>query len=505
MKRRSFLAILLTLVLSINTIVFSAPSGSSSDTGKTDTSTEESKKKGFPDVRAEAVFVIDTVSGTPIKEINADKKLSPSGLTNIMTAILVLENLNLTDTCQVTKDALYGSTYHSPQLKEGEIYSVEQLLHAILLKSNNDASNVLAIAVSGSTADFVKKMNEKAEYIGMTNTNFTSPSGTQDENHYTTAKDMATLAQYAMQYPAICDIANTPAFYFPPTEIRSTEVPIYNDNHLVSNRTYPYYVTKSVSGLKAVNSKSGYHLIATATKNNMSVISVIMGAPDGPYTDLPSFRDTISVLNYVFENYKTVCLIKKGEVIHDSKVEQAKDSTRLALTVEKDVYVTMKKTADEEIITHKTQVTGKSKAPIKQGQQFGTVTFYYNGEPIATENLIAANEVKRDLFLFVISAVLGFIFHPIVIIIVVLALYVFARLRIIRNRKRRLRRTRLASQNGSRRTAISSRISDRSRSSSSFDRRTSSFEGRSSSERRGSSSFEDRRSTSGMSFDDRRR
>jgi len=497
MKKRSFLAILLTLVLSINTLVFSAPANTSPSTSQTDTSAEESKKKSFPEIHAEAAFVIDPVSGTPIKELNADKKVYPAGLTNIMTAIIVLENLNLTDTCVVTKDALYGSTYNSPQLKEGEVYSVDQLLHAIILKNNNDASNVLAIAVSGSTADFVKRMNEKAEYIGMTNTNFTNPSGAHDENHYTTARDMAILAQYAMQYPVICDIADTPEFTFPPTEFRAEEVRILNDNHLVSNRTYPYHVYKYASGLKSASStEAGNCLVAFAKKKNMTVISVVMGARNQNKNDLAySFRDTIAVFDYVFENYKSVCLIKKGEVVYDSKVEQAKNSTRLALTVEKDVYVTMKSTADEEIITHKTEITGKAKAPIKQGQVFGTVTYYYNGDPIATENLIAANEVKRDFFLFAINAVLGFIFHPIVIIIVVLALYVFARIRIVRNRKRRLRRSRLASQKGSRNTAISSRISDRSRSSSSFDSRRSSSSSRStgSSSTRSSSSFDSRR------------
>ena len=473
MKKKFFSVLLLTLVLATNSVAFSEPTPSPSPTPKA-TQTDDNKKTEFPDIHAESVVVLDTKSGTVIKEIDSDKKVYPAGLTNLMTAVLVLENLNLSDTCEVTKEALYGVTYDQPQLgmEVGEVYSVEQLLHAIILNSNNDASNVLAVAVSGNTTDFVKKMNEKAKFLGLENTNFTTPSGVHDENHYTTAQDMATLAQYAMQYPAICDIAKTQKFTFPPTSIRTSEKTILSTNHLVSRYKYPYHYYPNATGLKSGNStEAGYCLAATATKNGFSVLSVVMGAPNENANELAySFRDTINIFNYVFENYKSVCLLKKGDVIHDSKVEQAKNSTRLALTVEEDVFATMKKSADEDIITHKVDVTEEIKAPIKQGQQFGTATFSYNSRDLATVNLVAANEVKRDFFLFILSAVLGFIFHPVVIIIVIAILYIWARLRIARNRKRRLRHSRMVSHQGSRSTT-SSKISDRSRDSSSFNRR----------------------------------
>lgn len=479
MKKKFLSVILLTLVLAFNSVALSAPTPSPSPTPKA-TQTDDNKennKTDFPEIHAESAIVLDTKSRMVIKDIDADKKVYPAGLTNIMTAIIVLENMNLSDTCQVTKEALYGVTYDQPQLgmQEGEIYSVEQLLHAIILNSNNDASNVLAVAVAGNTTDFVKKMNEKAEFLGLTNTHFTSPSGIHDENHYTTARDMATLAQYAMQYPAICDIAKTPKFMFPPTALRESEKTILSTNHLVSRYKYPYHYYANATGLKSGNStEAGYCLVATATKNGFNVLSIVMGAPNEDANELAySFRDTIKIFDYVFENYKSVCLVKKGEVIHDSKVEQAKNSTRLALTVENDVYATMKKTADEDIIIHKVDVTEKIKAPIKQGQQFGTATYSYNGRDLATVNLVAANEVKRDFFLFILSGFLGFIFHPVVIIIIVAVLYVWARLRIARNRKRRLRQSRLASRQNGRTssTTISNRISDRSKDSSSFNRR----------------------------------
>ena len=150
----------------------------------------------------------------------------------------------------------------------------------------------------------------------------------------------------------------------------------------------------------------------------------------------------------------------------NAKVDEAKNSTRLALIVSEDVYTTMKKSADKDIIENKVEITEEAKAPIEVGQVFGTVTYSYNERELTTVELVAANEVKRDFILHLINSVLGFIFHPIVIIILVLALYIWARLRIARNRKRRLRHSRMVSQHGNQAGRTTGRTSSRPMSSS---------------------------------------
>ena len=474
MKKNCLITLLLAFALLINTTVFATGTASSSPSPSAQTT--EVKKSTFPVPNAQASIVLDAKSGDVIYALEADKKVYPAGLTNIMTAILTLENKNLADSCQITEDALATITYDQPQLgiKPSETYTVEQLLYAIILNSNNDASNALAIAVSGSIDEFVKKMNEKAAELGLTGTNFANPSGLHNENHYTTAADMGKLARYAMKNQTLCEIAKTQKYTFPPTGIRTQDKTILSTNHLVSRYKYPYHYYANATGLKSGNSEAaGYCLVASAVKNGFNVLSVVMGAPNADSNEKAySFRDTAAIFDYVFENYQSVLLVKKGDVVHDSKVEEAKNSTRLALTVEDDVYATMKVTADVDIIKNNIEITEEAIAPIEQGQVFGTVTYSYNDRELTKVNLVAANEVKRDFILHAINSVLGFIFHPIVIIILLIVLYVWARLRIARNRKRRIRHSRMVSQRrSSTGTTSRTRTTTGSRSGSSYTRR----------------------------------
>ncbi|MBO5059708.1 MAG: D-alanyl-D-alanine carboxypeptidase [Clostridia bacterium] len=470
MKKNRLLTAFLTLILSVNTIAYAtgkaSPSPSPSASPKTSqTASDKSEKassdksekaseskSSFPVPNAEAAIVIDSNSGDVIYALDADKKVYPAGTSNIMTAMLALENKNLADTCSVTEEALANITYDQPQLgmKVGETYTVEQLLYAIILNSNNDAANVLAISVAGSLDAFVQQMNEKAAELGLSGTHYANPTGYQNENHYTTAADTATLAQYAMKNPTFSEIVKVQKYTFPPTSMRTSEKTILSTNHLVSRYKYPYHYYANATGIKSGNSKdAGYCLAASAVKGTLSVISVVMGCPNADAKDKAySFVDTKNIFDYVFENYQSIVLAKKGDVIYDSKVSEAKNSTRLALTVEEDIYTTLKKTADPEIIENEVTLTAETKAPINQGDLFGTVTYSYNGRELKTVNLVAANEVKRDFILHMINSVLGFIFHPVVLIIIILILAIWVRMRIIRNRKRRLRHSRMVSQSG---------------------------------------------------------
>lgn len=459
MKKKCLTTFILALILSVNFIGITgkaapSPSPSPSATSSQKSNTEDSDKKPgeFPVPNAQSAIVIDTRSGKTIYELDANKKVYPAGLTNIMTAMIVLENMNPADSCEVTKEALANVTtsQHQLGLKAGESYTVEQLLHAIILNSNNDASNALAIAVSGNIDEFVNEMNKKADELGLKNTHFVNPTGLHNENHYTTAADMAKLSQYAMKNQVFAKIAATPKYTF--SENKS---PLSNSNYLVSSYKYPYHFYSNATGLKSGNSSdAGYCLAATAVKDNLSILSVIMGAQNADVKDKAySYKDTVAIFNHIFENYKSALLVKKGEVIHDSKVEEAKNSTRLALTVEEDIYATLKKDANVEDVQKEIKITAEAKAPIEKGQRFGTVTYSYNGNKLATVDIVAANEVKRDFILHLIKSVLGFIFHPIVVILVAGAVYIYVKLRIARNKRRRMRRSKMVSMNHARTTS----------------------------------------------------
>ena len=441
-----------------------------SDTTDTDTvQTEKQSKSTFPKPRAASAVVIDANSGDVIYAMNSEKKLPTAGTSNIMTAIIALENASLGDTFTVTAEALENVKYDQPQLgiKVGENYTLEQLLYAILLNSDNDAANAIAIGISGSIDAFVQKMNEKAESLGLANTHFANPTGLQNENHYMSAADLASLSRYAMQNSEFQSIVKTQKYDMQTPHGTQT---LLSTNHLVSRYKYPYHFYTGAIGVKSGNSQdAGYCLAAAAEKNGLYIISVVMGcnnsdAKDGAY----SFTDTAKMLDYIFENYKSVPLAKKGDIVYDSKVRWAKDSTRVAVTVEDDVYITLKNTADADLITSEVNIIQELKAPIHRGDYFGTITYSYNGKTVKTVNVVAANDVKRDFFLHFFGAIFGFIFSPIVLIIIILVVAIWVRLYIVRNRKRKIRRRHLVSQNSPKRnTATRQTPSSRTRS---FDR-----------------------------------
>lgn len=477
MKKLSSLFLAVTIFLCGFTAFAEKTSEPTKDnTSKTETAetteTTTKVKTTFPKPRADAAIVIDANSGDSIYAMESDKKLYPAGTSNIMTALIALEKASLGDTFTVTQEALQNVRYDQPQLgmKVGESYTLEQLLYAILLNSDNDAANTIAIGVSGTIDAFVDEMNKKAEDLGLTNTHFANPTGWQDANHYMSASDLAALARYAMQDSEFKNIVKTQKY-----DMQTPHGPqtLLSTNHLVSRYKYPYHIYSGAIGVKSGNSAdAGYCLVSAAEKNGLYIISVVMGcdnadAKDGAY----SFIDTAKMLDYIFENYKSVLLAKKGDIVYDSKVSEAKDSTRVAITVENDVYITLKNTADANLITSEVNIIQELKAPIHVGDYFGTITYSYNGNTVKTVNVVAANEVKRDFFLHITGSLFHFIFNPIVLLIVLLVVAIWVRLNVVRNRKRKIRRKRLVSQGGTNMTQNhNNRTRTRSEHARSFDR-----------------------------------
>ena len=207
---------------------------------KTEKESKPTDKNAFPAPRAEAAIVTDANSGDVIYAMEADKRLFPAGTSNIMTAIIALENAKLGDSFTVTAEALANVKYDQPQLgmKEGETYTLEQLLYAILLNSDNDAANTIAIGIAGSIDAFVGKMNEKAAELELSGTHFANPTGWQDENHYTTAADLAVMARYAMRLSDFREIVKTPKYDLSTPHGNET---LLSTNHLVSRYKYPYH------------------------------------------------------------------------------------------------------------------------------------------------------------------------------------------------------------------------------------------------------------------------
>ena len=161
-----------------------------------------------PEITATSSVVIDCIDGKILYSKNMKEKLYPASLTNVLTAILVVENCNMQDNVTISQNAVNSvqTGYLTANIAPGEVLTVEQLLNLILISSYNDVANALAEHVAGSKEQFVEMMNQKAKEIGCENSNFVNNTGEHDSEHYSTAYDMALIGKYAMKYDVIKEI-----------------------------------------------------------------------------------------------------------------------------------------------------------------------------------------------------------------------------------------------------------------------------------------------------------
>lgn len=239
-----------------------------------------------PILSAKGAILIDAGDGGVIYEKDADRKLYPASTTKIMTALIVIEMLteidaNLESKIVVPAKAV-GVEGSSIYLKEGEVITVEELLYGTLLQSGNDAATALAVCFGGNEDNFVKKMNAKARALNCKNTNFINPSGLFHENHYTTARDLARIAQAAMKNNTFRQIVGTKQW------ISESSGRIINNK----NKTIEEY--EGATGIKiGYTKKSGRTLVASAQREGKEFIAVVLDDPDW-------FQDAYSMMDYGF-------------------------------------------------------------------------------------------------------------------------------------------------------------------------------------------------------------
>jgi serine-type D-Ala-D-Ala carboxypeptidase (penicillin-binding protein 5/6) len=245
-----------------------------------------------PSLAASAAFLLDPQTDDVLYEMNADQALPMASTTKVMTAILVLENANLSDSVTISEHAsTVGES--SAWLEKGEVLTVEQLLYALLIQSANDAAVALAEHVGGSEEAFVGMMNEKAQELGLENTHFANPHGLDAEGHYTSARDLAITAAYAMRIPLFREIVVSTGYEIP---WPGNPYPRVLENHNKLLDMYPY-----ATGIKTgYTLGAGKCLVASASKNGRELISVVLNGGDS-YWD-----QTIQLMDYGFNDFSRV-------------------------------------------------------------------------------------------------------------------------------------------------------------------------------------------------------
>ena len=258
------------------------------------------------DILSETAILIDNKTGKTIYSKNENKKMYPASTTKVLTAIIAIENGNLNDITTVSNNAIslipYG--YSAAYFSEGETISVRSLLETLLVHSANDAANVLAEYISGSIDAFVDLMNKKANELGCTNTHFVNTNGIHNEDHYSTASDLAIIAKYCMQNPTFRNIVSMKSCTIPATNKYGLRIYTNTNDSIIEKSKY---YRKDVVGIKTgYTSEAKNCIISAAKKGDTELIAVLLYSPHlvDRYTDL----DTL----YEY-GYKVAPLLAKKE------------------------------------------------------------------------------------------------------------------------------------------------------------------------------------------------
>ena len=323
---------------------------------------------------AETAVLVDS-EGEVLFARGADKRMQPASMTKIMTAILVIEECGLSESVTI-KDAFTKIEGSSAYLQAGEVFSVEELLYALLLQSANDAACALADCCGGVSA-FVDKMNGKAKELGLSGTHFTNPHGLSDNEHYSTAYDMASLLLYCMKNPVFRKISGSTEYVIAPTENRYGR---YFTNH---NRLL-YSYDGVCGGKTGYTVSSGRCLCSYYEKDGVTLCAVTMNAPR-------DWDDHKALYEYGKSLFKTVTLDLSG-VYALHIVGGVSDTAEC--TVDENVTVTVR--ADKGEIKKAVYMRRFEYAPVYAGQQIGSIVFIQDDKIIYTAPLYADNKVEAE-------------------------------------------------------------------------------------------------------------
>lgn len=336
------------------------------------------------DLTAKSSILIEASTGEILSEKNSDEKLAPASMTKIMTMLLIMESLEkneytLDDKVNISTNAasMGGSQVF---LEAGSELKVKELLKAIAIASANDAAVAMAEYTAGSTESFVNLMNEKAASLGCTNTTFKNVHGLDAEGHLTTAKDMAIMARELLKYEEILNYSSIYEEFLNKPDGSSTWM--VNTNKLIK-----YY--NGLDGLKTGFTKNaGYCLTATAKRNNMRLISVVMNEP----TTEKRSSDTIKLLNYGFANYKIKVVMPKDQDLGSIEIKNGKKET-VGIKLTEDA-TNLESISDNKKYGFNINVD-KIKAPIKVGDIIGKLEITIDGSVKKEIPITVKEDVKK--------------------------------------------------------------------------------------------------------------
>lgn len=324
--------------------------------------------------------LMDMDTGTIISSKNLDQRLPPASITKVMTMLLIMEaidqgKLNWNDKVRASE---YAASMGGSQifLEPGEEMTVDEMLRGIALSSGNDASVAMAEKIAGTEESFVKLMNERAEQLGMKNTHFVNSSGLPAEGHYSSARDIAIMSRELLKHEEITKYTGLYQDYLR----KDSAKPFWLVN---TNKLVRFY--DGADGLKTgFTSEAKYCLSATAMRDNLRVIAVVMGVPNSKTRNAEVSR----MFDFAFSQYMNYPIFKRGETMGLLRANKAK-IREVPLVAEQPYSVLLKKGQDQSGLRHELKFADRLDAPIRQGETVGSL-LVYSGDQLLTEFNITA-------------------------------------------------------------------------------------------------------------------
>ncbi len=359
---------------------------------------------------ADAILLYNVDTDTVVYSQNPDKRIYPASLTKIMVAVLLVEkNDNLKDLELTVSEEIYLRYRYSEAViagfETGDKVNGYDLLAYTMVKSCADAAGIIAEYVAGSEAAFIDMMNAKARELGMTATNFTNCHGLQDENHYSTARDMCILTKYAMQYSPITDTAKVARY-------ETVDGITLAATNLLIDPTSGYYYRYATGFKTGYTNEAGRCLASTATYEGMTYICIMLGCPpqENSLENRYEFIDTAELYRWVFTNFTYRQVLEGSETVDSIPIDYSWDYDTVNVRPSKDIFALVPIDADNSTFTVKVEFTKERlQAPIKKGDVVGVVNVYYAEEKIGAANAVVSESVEGSQILRATSSIMAFL------------------------------------------------------------------------------------------------
>lgn len=336
--------------------------------------TPDTKWPQGPSIVAESGIVMEVSTGTILYEKNIDEVHYPASITKIMTALLAIENCDLQEMVTVPHEAVYMEDKGSHiALDEGEQITVEHCLYAIMLASANDAAYALAVHIGGTIENFADMMNAKAQELGCRNTHFVNPNGLPNEEHVTTAYDMAQITKAALAYDIFRTVSETTYYEIPPSENQKDLIPMSNHHKMLLNGRYHY--EGAFSGKVGYTVAAQNTLVTCAQREGMELICVTMKTQGRQV-----YVDTASLLDFGFENFQKVNIAENETAYGEVPLEGVEESVAAQIDDE-DFVVIPKECGFEELQGQLSCEEATYENPV------ASLTYVYQGHPVGSTEL----------------------------------------------------------------------------------------------------------------------